>query len=353
MIDSLRARRAVAFLLAVPTILFAACDDGPTGPGTPDGVEVVVVLNSIEVSLTVVPVDDPAGAFTIGLGPEGTPEVVAVRGSVAVVPLGTYPFVAVVDLAEREVVFTVPLPAGSGASGAAFLNDSIALIGNPALNTVTPVNVRRGTAGAQVAVGPYPHKMVSEGNRVYVLNANLELYNPAGPGSISVIDQSLNVVDTIELTGENPGAGAFAGDGRLYVVNSGSWGAGDGSLSVVNVGLGTEIAHHMGLGDFPGAIAGTSGRAVVGLYSVGILEWNTATSTLTRGPANPLTPGGIPPVSGVGFDSEGRLFALNPGFCDGPGKLYRLSATGDQVAMEAPTGICPFGLVFTVIEDEG
>ncbi len=351
MIDFVRPRRLVAYLLAIPSILIAACDSNSTGPGTPDGVEVAVVLNSVEVSLTVIPVDDPAGAFTIGLSPEGTPEVVAVRGSVAVVPLGIYPFAAVVDLVGREVVFTVPLP-DAGASGAAFLNDSIALVGNPALNTVTPVNVRRGTTGAEIAVGPHPHKMVSEGGRVYVLNANLEFWAPAGPGSISVIDQSLHVVDTIELTGENPGAGAVAGDGRLYVVNSGSWGAGDGSLSIVNLSLGTEIAHHSGLGDFPGAIAGTSGRAVVGLYGVGILEWNTATSTLTHGPANPLTPGEIPPVSGVGFDSDGRLFAMNPGDCDAPGKLYRLSASGEQVVMEAPTGICPFGLVFTVLEEE-
>src|SRR5690606_30262000 len=143
---------------------------------------------------------------------------------------------------------------------------------------------------------------------------------------------------------ENPGAGAVAGDGRLYVVNSGSWLSESGSLSIVDIGGGTELAHHTGLGSFPGAIAGTSGRAVIALYGVGILEWNTATSTLTRGPSNPFTPGGIPPVSGVGFDSRGRLFALNPESCEGPGRIYRVSESGEAVTMEAATGICPIGM---------
>jgi len=342
--------RIPRLFLAAGIVLLTACHEESVGPPTPQGVEVAVVLNSVERSLTVVPIDAPADAYTIGVSPEGTPEVFAARGNWAVVPLGIYPFAAVVDLRTKSVAHTVALPVG-GASGAAFLNDSIALVGNPDLNSVTPINVRRGTAGAEIPVGVYPHKIIEHNGRAYVLNANLEFWAPAGPGAISVIDGTLTVVDSIPLSGENPGAAVARNDGRLYVVNSGAWGAGNGSLSVVEISSGNEIAHHTGFGDFPGAIAAQGTRLFVTMYGLGLLEWNPLTSTFVRGPDNPLTPGSIPPVAGIGTDSEGDLYAVNPGDCITPGRFLRLSPSGAEVTLDVPVGICPFGLAFTVIEE--
>lgn len=352
--ETFRVRSTTVALFAL-VVLLVGCGEDPVGPVGPVGgepTEVAVVLNSLERSLTVVPVDAPADAYTLGLAPEGSPEVVAVRGRIAVVPLGAlYPFAAIVDLRAREVIHTVALPVG-GATGAAFLNDSIALIGNPDLNTVTPVNVLRGTAGAEIPVGIYPHKIVEHGGRAYVLNANLEGWMPAGPGSVSVIDGSLAVVDSIPLTGENPGAGVIGDDGRLWIVQSGAFGANNGALSAVDPASGQEIAHFTGFGDFPGGIAATAGRIFVGSYSVGILEWNPATETFVRGPDNPIAPASIPPVASIGVDSEGRLYAVTPGECIDPGRLLRIGASGDQVTLDAPVGICPFGLAFTVLEQD-
>src|SRR5690606_9142488 len=111
-------RRAAAFL-ALPSLLLAGCDSDSTGPDTPGvaGTEVAVVANSTERSLTVIPVDDPAAAYTIGIAPEGSPVSVATRGDIAVVPLGLYPYAAVVDLRARVVSHTVALPDSSGATG--------------------------------------------------------------------------------------------------------------------------------------------------------------------------------------------------------------------------------------------
>ena len=65
MIESIRASMLATLLLAVSASLVAACDPNPSGPGSPDGVEVAVVLNSVERSLTVVPVGDGEGSFEL------------------------------------------------------------------------------------------------------------------------------------------------------------------------------------------------------------------------------------------------------------------------------------------------
>lgn len=336
-------RRPAALLLA-PVLALAACDDGPTGPKRPSGTEAAIVVNSLENSITVIPVDDAAARFTIGVSAEGSPTTVAASGGTAVVPLGIFPYAAVVDLAGRRVAHTVALPAGSGATGVAFLNDSIALVANSNLNSVTPVNTRRGTAGAQIPVGAFPQAIVAAGGRAYVLNGELENYAPARPGTISIIDGTLRVAGTVQLSGLNPQAGAFGPDGRLYVINAGEFTGENGSLSVVDVGTGRETSHHTGFGSFPGSVAvGPEGLVHVGVYTTGVRVWDPSTRAF-RG----MNSQGTPPVSGLGFDFAGRFYTVNPGTCSAEGTLYRLGSEFG-VEQQTPTGICPFGLAFTFL----
>ena len=58
-------------------------------------------------------------------------------------PLGLDNAVAVVDLVDAKVVQTIPLPDNSGATGSAIVDDSIAFVANPNLNTVSRVNYLR------------------------------------------------------------------------------------------------------------------------------------------------------------------------------------------------------------------
>jgi hypothetical protein len=340
-----RGRTAVSLLLTA--VLVAACRGDSTGPGARG--EVAVVLNSVENSLTVVAVEGGGEPRTIGLGgANATPTTLAVRGNLAAVPLGLYPFVAVVDLSAGAVLRTIALPAGSGASGVAFLNDSIAVVANPELNTVTPVNVLRGTTGAQISVGPYPQRVVASGGRVYVVNANLEMFSPAGPGSVTVLDEDLAVAGTIALSGINPGAAAFVG-GRLYVVHSGNWGVADGSVSVVDVSAATETAHHPGFGDGPvDASVSAVGRLFVAAWGEGIFVWDPLTKEFTRAPDDPLRPAGTQAVSATGFDDAGRLYALDPVDCTAPGRLLRLASDGD-VTRAVPVGVCPVAVIFAAV----
>lgn len=339
-------------LLALVAWLPACSDDAPMGPDV-SAREIGVVVTSTDIALTLFDVDDPTSSETVGLGADGSPVSLAVRGEYAAVPLGVVPAVAIVDLETAELESTVGLPEGSGATGAAFVNDSIVLVANPNLNTVTPVNVLAGSAGDEISVGRYPQAVVVENGRAYVLNGELdENFAPDGPSTITVLDaETFSVLDTIELSGQNAASGAIGPDGRLHVIQSGSFGASNGALSVVDLSSATEVAFEEGFGDFPGSIAvDGAGTVYVGAFGMGTVVWNGTTESFDRGSDDAVAPNGVPSTSGLGIDSEGRVYALEPD-CENPASAHRL---GDdfQVETSIAVGICPFAIDFTEVEEE-
>ena len=345
----IRALRLAALAL-LP--LAAACEDNPNVPEIAE--RLVLTVNSVDNSLSLVPVEGGASSAvrTVGLGAEGSPVGVAARGDRAVVPLGVYPFAAVVDLRAGTLLHVVPLPESSGATGAAFLNDSLAVVANPGRNSVSLVNVLRGTAGPEVAVGTYPQAVVSDGGRVFVVNANLVSWVPAGPASVTVLDPALGFVRTIQLSGVNAAAAVVSGN-RLYVLHSGTFGGGDGSLSVVDLQTLAETSHHTGFSEFPSSLAvSPTGDLYVGVYGTGILVWNPTTREFSRGPDAPLRPGGSGIVSGIGFGAGGRLHATDPGDCMTRGSMHRI-ASGETPERTVQVGVCPFGIAFADVPEEG
>lgn len=343
--------RVVALVL-VPFLL-VACGDSVTDIGPPTrAVPVGVVVNSVELTLTVFPVDAPEEAWTIPLGPDGSPVGAAVRGNLAVVPMGIVPAAVVVDLAEGAVVDNVALPSGSGATGSAFVNDSIVLVANPGLNTVSPVNVLRGTAGEQIPVGTFPSHVAVAGEVVMVVNGELENFEPARPGTITLLDRtSLEGIGTVELSGENPGWVTPGAGGRMYVVHGGRWGQENGSLSVVDLLQAEEIAHHPGFGDFPqqAAVAG-DGRLYVSSWSYGLVAWEPSTEVFARGPDDPIAPDGVGAAAGLAVDDEGSLHTLFPD-CSEPSRVVRLGP-GYETEGTVDVGICPSALYFVELELE-
>lgn len=335
--------------LALAPAALAGCDS--TSASNPNPTRLAVIVNSVDNSLTLTDVDDNGTSLrTVGLGSvSASPVSVAARKGLAVVPEGIYPFATVVDLETATVARSIALPAGSGATGVAFLNDSIAIVGNSNRNTVSPVNVLRGTAGAEVAVGVYPQAVVAgTDGRLFVVNGNLVNFSSAGPGSVTILSSAGAAAGTIALTGINPTAGVVSG-GKLYVLNAGTFGGNNGSLSVVNLQTNTEEKLVTGFGEFPGAIAaGPDGLIYVGVYSTGIVVWNPGTSSFVRGLGNPIQPGNSVPVSALGFDYAGRMHTTNPGDCSSAGKEYRLISTAyDRIVA---TGICPFAITFADVD---
>lgn len=338
-------------LAAFGALAVAGCgSDSPSEPSPTPTAEVAVVVNSQDRSVSVFAVEDPEAVTTIGLGPDGSPVTLAARGGTAVVPLGTVPAAAIVDLVALEVVQTVALPEGSGATGVAFLNDSIALVANSGRNSVSPIHVGTGERGEELAVGGFPQAIVSVEDTAFVLNSELgEDFQPTGPGTISVVGgEPLRVVRTITLSGTNPGAAAFGPGGRLFVVNSGRFGEGEGSVSVLERSTFQEVDAIAGFGDFPASIAiDADGRAFIGSFAYGLAVWDTQTLDFIRGPSDAVQPGGIASTAGVAIDSQGRLYTLEPE-CRAPGTVYRLTASF-AIETEIPVGTCPLSIVFTMI----
>lgn len=347
--ENFRIRRLAAFA-AVAALSLAACEGDSTGSGGSDADEVLLVVNSVDNTLQVVPADGVGASETISLGAQGTPVDAAARDGYAVVPLGLYPFAAVVDLASDSVT-TVALPAGSGATGVAFVNDTLAVVGNPERNSVSAIRVRRGVRGAEISVGVYPQAIVEHDGSLFVINANLVNFSPAGPGSVTVLNSRLQPVKTITLSGTNPASGAVL-DGKLYVLNSGSYATPSASLSVIDLSSLTEEAHYTGFGATPASIAANEddGQLYVSGYFYGISVWNPRTRAFTRTPANSWKPGGDPSIADVGFDGQGQLFGIKPGNCASPGALLQISLATGEATRSVTTGTCPTSVTYARID---
>jgi len=316
--------------------------------------EVVLVLNQGDATLTVIPVESPLSPDTIILGAPGLPPSgMAALGAFAVVPLGTGDALAVVDLRARTLVRTIPLAPGSGATGAAVLDDSIAYVGNPALNTVTRVNYLTGDT-ASVAVGITPQALVFARGRVFVINGNLTGGDPAGPSTVSVVDPATNRLATgiasIPLPGPGGAASAVvANDGVLYVMNRGpADGSISGRLSLVDPVARVEAGSFGGFGGAPGSIAADGvDRLYVSSATEGLMVFDRVGRQLVRGAGDGVA---IPTMSGVAVDKAGRIYALEAGPCAGPapGRVHILRRNL-STSRVLDVGPCPVDAVVTEI----
>jgi len=154
--------------------------------------------------------------------------------------------------------------------------------------------------------------------------------------------------DSIALTGTNARAIALGTDGLLYIVLAGTPTAADGKLSIVDPTTRREVAVLNGLGESPGpAVYHPSGRLLVASATEGILEVNTLTRTVTRGPGNGIKPSGDG-IAALALDPRGRVYAVAPGACASPGTVHILSGPPDYRALGTVTvGVCPAAAALT------
>ena len=341
--------------LALLATLTLACADTNAPP--PEPLELLLVVNRQANSLTIVPVDGSEAPTSVALGGTGpNPTSVAAREGLAVVPLGDADAVAVVDLVGRRLIHRIDLSPGSGATGAVMLNDTIAYVANPGLNTISRINVlSRETV--EVPVGATPMGFAVARGRVFVLNANLaQTGEPAGSSWITVINPATDApaagIDSIPLTG--PGNAAFAtvgADGFIYVVSRGGSMPAEGRLSVVDPLERTEVASFAGLGLLPGQAATDGGsRIFISSASEGLLEFNTDSNAVVRGEAAGV---GIPGNAGVAVDSDLRIYAIEAGGCAAgrPGTAHVLDENLQEISL-IPLGRCAAGAAVVRIGQE-
>ncbi len=337
-------RRSLS-IVALCTCALVACENDPTRPDGGDRRSYGVVLNSVSASLTVFPLDEPDSSRTIALNPASTATTLATRGSIALVPLGLFPALAVVDLEGGVVLDEIPLPAGSGATGVAIVDDSLAFVANPGLNSVTPVNYRDFTALEPIAVGVYPTALLALGDRVFVIEANLESFAPAGPSTVSVIDaEALEVDADLALSGRNAAQAATDGE-DLFIIHAGDFDSVNASLSVVELPLASETASHPGFGSFASEIAMLAdGDVAVTSPAYGVAVFDPAGGSFVVAPGAGFG-AGERNLLGLGIDPLDRVWLVDAANCASPGAALLMSASF-QVVDEAEVGVCPDAIAF-------
>ena len=167
----------ITFRAALAAAGLLAC--APTTAPLPDPLELLVVVNAGEPSLSLVPLRPDGFPVRLTLpGVGATPERVTTRGGLGLVPLGRADAIAVYDIGRRMLIRTIPLALGSRPYDGVLIGDSVAYVSNPPLNTITRVDLRNGDT-ASVAVGQWPTAIVFARGRLFVVNANLS--ECAGP----------------------------------------------------------------------------------------------------------------------------------------------------------------------------
>ncbi len=294
--------------------------------------EVLLVVSRTQGSLAVIPVASPASAVTVPLGVAGAaPSSVVGRDKWALVPLDSADAVSVVDLQSRTVSRTVNLPVGAAPSSATFVDDSIAYVANPGLNSITRVNYLTGDT-ASVAVGVRPRSVVFTRGRVFVVNANATDSTVLGESWLTVIDPTTNRpatgIDSVPLPGPgNAAAALVAQDGVLYVLSGGPEdGTTQARLSLVDPVGRRELGNFPGFGNAPGPMASDGlERLYISSRSQGLMAFDLVNREVLRGAGDGVAIAGN---SGVAVDNEGRIYALEEGACTGgaPGSVHVLRA---------------------------
>ncbi len=333
----------------------------------PAPLEYLLVVNRDEPSLSFVPLR-PGGVPTRLLlpVPGAIPHRVATRGPIALVPLGPADGVAVVDLINRRLDHIVQMAPGANPFDAYLIGDSVAYVSNPGLNTITRLDLRNGDT-ASVVVGQWPTAIIPARGRLFVLNANLapcagaKGYCSQGESWLTVVDPFTNTKstgrDSVPLPGPgNALSGDVAGDGFLYILNSGSTEDGaaqEGRLSIVDPIRRVEIASLGGFGVSPNWVTSDGGeRLFIASPFDGLLEFNTRTRSVVRGAGQ-----GIPVVanSAVVVDRLDLIYALETGSCTGGSSLGRVRIFRPNLTeIQAVTvGPCAVGLAIALVPEEG
>src|ERR1043166_9441687 len=151
--------------------------------------QVIGVVNAADRTLSVISATDFTVSTRDWQSGGATATTVAGREHAFVVPLGAADAVGVdlfftcppgaLSLCIRPD-YVLPLAPGSGATGVAIQDDSLAWVANPNLTTVTRLTSLTGHA-ASVRGGPSPRAGAIVGPRVFSANGNPRAATPAGP----------------------------------------------------------------------------------------------------------------------------------------------------------------------------
>lgn len=344
------------------TLLAGAC--APTTSTGTLPVEVLVVLDSVDNVLRMIPVDSPTVVREIPLGNAlgFSPSQLAARGTQAIIAGndGETSRAAIIDLDGGVVEKFVSLTPGV-VSAVAIPDDDYAYVANRTAGVVTRINLATGATELLPATGGPEGFGVTRG-KVFAVIGNRQtcgIGTGCDRGSSWLIQTEPHFPrDSVPLSGPgNAGPSALGADGFLYVLSRGDeFSGGEGRISIVDPIRSAEVASFGGVGPLvPSWILSDGGeRILVASAPGGIMVFNTRLRrfTVPFGVGIPLEF----PSDLVG-DAVGRAYVLQVGGCsnDAPGKIRvfgrdlveRVSLTAGPCPIAAAIGGVPADRLFT------
>ena len=349
-------RLGPACLLSLSALGACAPTTGPTALP----VEVLVILDREERSLRLIAVDSVNVVRTIDLsGSLGNrkPTVMAVRGTTAVIGLGSAGGVLVVDLALRRVERPFIPVAGTGAIASVALSETgqgfAAVPATPNNENVTVFDPTTGATGISKVEGGPQGFGVARGT-VFLVLGNRQFCSPAVPSCLDTPSWlkpfPFNTTDSIPLFGPgNASATAVGSDGLLYVLSSGNGGSAEGRLSAVDPVARKEVASFGGFGLAPQFMTSDGGDRLLIASAQELMVFNVRERRVEKG-----TGAGIPlAVSprALVTDAFGRAYLPVGGSCVAGGGLGSIRVFGTDLVERSAiaAGICPVAAAVTEI----
>lgn len=319
--------RRVGFALLL-TLVAGAC--APTTSTGTLPVEVLVVLDSLDNVLRMIPVDSPSVVREIPLGGAlgFAPSQLAARGTHAVVAGndGNHARAAIIDLDAGGIEQLVTLIDGAVAA-VAIPDDEYAYVASRSTGAVSRIAMSTGSVELLTAPGGPEGFGLSRGKVFAVVgnrqNCSIGSSCDRGPSWLIQVAPGLPR-DSVPLSGPgNAGPSALGADGYLYVLSRGDeFSGGEGRISIVDPIRSAEVASFGGVGPLvPSWILSDGGeRILVASAPGGMMVFNTRLRrfTVPFGVGIPLEF----PSDLVG-DAVGRAYVLQLGGCSdqAPGKI--------------------------------
>jgi hypothetical protein len=339
--------RPTALLAALLVLVTGAC--APTTSTGSLPLEVLVVLDSVDHTLRMVPVDSPTVVREIPLGGAlgFTPAFLAARGTKAVVAgnNGATARLAIVDLDAAGIQDIVTLLDGQIAA-VTIADDEHAYVASWTNGVISRITLSTGAIELLPAPGGPQGFAVTRG-KVFAAVGNRQAcaIDPIacgrGPSWLIQAEPGLPR-DSVPLSGPgNAGPAAIGADGLVYVLSEGDdFANGEGRLSIVDPIRNSEIASFGGVGPLiPSWIINDGGERMLIAGPGGLLVFNTRLRRFTLAFGN-----GIPlefPTDLVG-DAIGRAYVLQRGGCstESPGRI-RVFGTSLIERLSIEAGPCP------------
>ncbi len=345
----MRPRRWSLFLLVW---MSGACAS-TIGPTTPP-VEVLVVLDSLDDTLRIVPVDSASVIHRIPLDlGNSVTTTLALNAQTAAIGVslhgqGTLDNVVLFDIGTQRAVCGGPIPLhGSGPTGALVYGPAGEVYAaTPTTDSIAVVFPSCGVTQGSIAGSPRSFGVAR--GVVYAVVANRERCIPHALNCPSwLVPLPAHPNDSIPLLGPGGASGAvFGPDGFLYVINAGT-GASDGVLSKVDPSTGSAVAIP-GFGHLPQYIATDGGsRIFVVSATDGLMVFNVRTQQVDRG-AGAGVPVGAP--RGIVVDDLGHIYIPQLSTC-ASGTHGTILVLGSDLVARPPitVGRCPVAVGVTEI----